>query len=67
MFVKPTGAQVIDVERRRWLPEEGAEVPSTQYWLRRLLDGSVVEAEPPTSAPAQTGITILTETEDDDR
>ncbi|MFN7305413.1 MAG: DUF2635 domain-containing protein [Acetobacteraceae bacterium] len=30
----------------RHLPAEGAEVPDTQYWRRRIADGDVVLAQP---------------------
>jgi hypothetical protein len=37
----------------RFLPQEGAEVPDTEYWRRRLRDGDVTqiqdEPEPATS------------------
>jgi len=64
MFVKPavsarTGA-VLKVRHPRTkalIPETGAEVPETFFWLRRLRDGDVVRADPPAgqlqpSAPA---------------
>ncbi|MBI2769992.1 MAG: DUF2635 domain-containing protein [Burkholderiales bacterium] len=45
---KPTGG---------YLPQEGDTVPKDSYWLRRIADGDVVEAEAPpepeaTTAPA---------------
>jgi hypothetical protein len=30
----------------RHLPPEGAEVPDTEYWRRRIADGDVVLAQP---------------------
>lgn len=47
MFVKPAlGMKVRDPETRRHLPEAGAEVPPTTYWLRRLKAGDIVAAPP---------------------
>ena len=45
MYVKPTECPVYDPERSMWLPPGGSVVPRTQYWLRRLVDGSVIEAD----------------------
>lgn len=48
MFVKPKeGIAVRDPDTKRLLPEEGAEVPETGYWARRLRDGDVTRATPP--------------------
>ena len=33
--------------RNRFLPAEGAEVPWTQYWMRRVADGDCVVTKPP--------------------
>jgi len=38
------------------LPDEGREVPENQFWMRRLLHGDVVPAEPP--APHTTPPTV---------
>lgn len=47
MFVKPkSGALVRDPVTRQPLPKTGAEVPSDQYWMRRLADGDVVAGRP---------------------
>ncbi len=52
MFVKPApGRMVRDPISKRHLPGGGAEVPATNYWLRRLDAGDVVAAEPPKPAP----------------
>jgi hypothetical protein len=51
MFLKPTqGTQVPDPDRGDFLPPEGRSVELTQYWQRRIIDGDVVEASPPTEA-----------------
>lgn len=35
------------------LPDEGAPVPTSQYWMGQLRDGSVVKCDPPaTTDPA---------------
>lgn len=53
MFVKPAQPDLLvaNPEARppmpRHLPPEGAEVPDTEYWRRRLADGDVVHAKPP--------------------
>lgn len=47
MFVKPTHDQVPDPERGGYLPSEGRHVEDGPYWWRRVIDGDVVEAEPP--------------------
>lgn len=47
LFVKPApGLQVRDPQTHDPLPAEGAEVPRTIYWLRRLRDGDVTEVQP---------------------
>ena len=52
MYVTPVdGRTVPDPERGDLLPAEGRTVEPTQYWLRRLADGDVVES----SQPADTG------------
>lgn len=54
MFVKPAPGRVVtDPANGRALPVEGAEVPKTQFWLRRRAVGDVVEAKPKTRKPAQ--------------
>jgi len=52
MNVKPAepGAVVRDPATFNRLPDEGAEVPDTSYWRRRLQQGDVVEVAP---APQQ--------------
>lgn len=48
IFVKPAAGRLVrDPATRGHLPAEGAEVPRTGYWLRRLADGDVVEAPRP--------------------
>jgi len=53
MWAIPTpGALVRDPFTKRPLPLEGAEVPETSFWLRRLRDGDItVHAE---ASPAAT-------------
>lgn len=46
MFVKPTHDHVPDIDRGGYLAAEGREVEQSQYWLRRLQDGDVVESSP---------------------
>lgn len=55
MFVKPAlsariGAllKVRHPRTKALIPETGAEVPETFFWLRRLRDGDVMLAEPAT-------------------
>lgn len=46
MQVKPAGGvKVRDPVTMKALPLEGAEVPNTSYWRRRLSDGDVVLIE----------------------
>lgn len=40
------GLQVRDPRTGEPLPPEGAQVPRTRYWLRRLRDGDVTEGRP---------------------
>lgn len=46
----PAHLQVRDPDLRDILPAEGREVPETPYWHRRLRDGDVLPATPPTVA-----------------
>lgn len=47
MKVKPKqGLLVRDPHTRQPLPPEGAEVPDTTHWRRRLASGDVVRVEP---------------------
>lgn len=57
MFLKPApGRSVPDPERGGLLIDAGRTVEPTQYWLRRIEDNDVIEAEPDAEvqAPAQT-------------
>lgn len=46
MFVKPkTGLKIPDPALLDYLPEDGREVESSAYWIRRLRDGDVIEAD----------------------
>lgn len=55
MFVKPIPDRTVpDPARGDSLPPEGRTVEPTQYWLRRIADGDVVEAAPqPEAVPAK--------------
>lgn len=53
MQVKPApDRKVPDPEKGGFLPQEGREVEATAYWLRRLADGDVIEAEKEADAQA---------------
>ncbi|MGJ7611151.1 MULTISPECIES: DUF2635 domain-containing protein [unclassified Variovorax] len=54
MYVKAApGMKVRDADLKDLLPDEGRDVPETDYWQRRLRDGDVVLADPPPAeAPA---------------
>jgi hypothetical protein len=54
MRIKPAtpGAVIRDPDTRRPLPDDGADVQASSFWMRRLRDGEVVEIEP-TAEPAQ--------------
>lgn len=48
MFVKPSpGIKVRDPISLLHLPEAGAEVPESSYWIRRLRSGDVVAVDAP--------------------
>lgn len=63
MYVKPNKSQRLNqvlVVRQperggEPLPEAGAHVPRGAYWLRRLREGSVVEAKPPRPSTKKRG------------
>lgn len=45
--VKPSeGARVLNPATRQPLPAEGASVPRSTYWLRRIAAGEVEEVKP---------------------
>ncbi len=47
MFVKPAkGVTVRDPISKLHIPESGAEVPESSYWVRRLRSGDVVFSSP---------------------
>ena len=60
-YLKParTGLVVRQPSNGQPLPAEGAFVDWSAYWMRRMADGSVVNATPPkkTQAPAKTPAT----------
>ncbi|MFV8192381.1 DUF2635 domain-containing protein [Acinetobacter soli] len=46
MIVKPkTGLKIPDPALLDYLPEDGREVESSAYWIRRLRDGDVIEVQ----------------------
>jgi len=52
MFVKPkSGLKVRDPVTMGFLPEDGAEVPPSLYWTRRVRDKDVVVCSPPEPTP----------------
>lgn len=54
IFVKPARPGLIVRQPEHGgepLPAEGAVVPPTTYWRRRLKDGDIVIAKRPTSGP----------------
>lgn len=55
IYVKPTDPDVIvrEPDQGRRLSNDGAWVEKDYYWIRRIKDGSVVEAAPPAKTPAK--------------
>lgn len=55
MHVKPAtpGAVIRDPHTRRRLPDEGARVPDTSFWRRRLRAEDVVPVESRASKPTK--------------
>lgn len=49
IYVKPAQGGMVRFpgEPRRVLLAEGEKVPASQFWLRRLADGSVVQTKQP--------------------
>lgn len=37
------GLKVPYPRERRFLPEKGAEVPASSYWIKRLQEGDIIE------------------------
>lgn len=53
-FIKPApGLRIADPKTGVYLPESGAVMPRSAFWLRRLKDGDVIEAKNPDSAPVK--------------
>lgn len=54
MRVKPADGRLVrDPVTKRHIPAEGADVPDTVFWFRRLASGDVVHVVPITkTAPA---------------
>lgn len=46
MFLKPAEGRTVPDPNGGVLPAEGRNVELTQYWMRRLDDGDVVEGAP---------------------
>ncbi len=73
MRVKPAnpGAVIRDPQTKRRLPDEGASVPDTNFWHRRVRAGDVVLVEEePAAREAPTGrepVTPLTTREEKPR
>jgi hypothetical protein len=58
MFVKPAPGLVIrDPDLKDFLPEEGRNVPDSDYWYRRVRDNDVVECAPAAAAPTKGSLT----------
>lgn len=58
MFVKHAkGLKVRDPDTKGFLPEGGAEVPSSLYWTRRVRDGDVVPCSPPSPTAETVAVT----------
>lgn len=56
IFVRPARAGLVirmPEREKRQLPQAGANVPMSEYWIRRLQDGSVVKGAA-SVAPAET-------------
>lgn len=60
MFVKPAKPDLLVANPEamapmpRHLPVEGAEVPNTEYWRRRIADGDVILVQPEATPVAKT-------------
>ena len=61
-FIRPKeGLRIADPQTGAYLPKEGALMPRSGFWLRRLKDGDVLESSPapvtpdPESAKADKG------------
>jgi len=51
MFVKPApGLKIRDPDLKDLIPDEGRDVPETDYWHRRIRDNDVVLVQPKKSA-----------------
>jgi hypothetical protein len=61
MFVKPATPDLLVANPEaiapmpRYLPVEGAEVPDTEYWRRRIADGDVILAPAPEQQTTRRG------------
>jgi hypothetical protein len=54
--IKPApGLRIADPQSGEYLPEAGALMPRSAFWLRRLADGDVVEGSAPLCRDASSG------------
>ena len=61
MYVKAApGMKIRDADLKDLLPDEGRDVPDSDYWQRRLRDGDVVKATPPSVEPVPTAAEPVT-------
>lgn len=53
-FIKPApGLRIADPKTGVYLPENGALMPRSGFWLRRLKDGDVIEVKDPEANPVK--------------
>jgi hypothetical protein len=56
IFVRPApGIRIADPQTGDYLPERGATVPRSGFWLRRLEDGDVTEGPGPAADAPRPG------------
>lgn len=53
IFIKPAPGLKVRTPQGLFLPEEGDMVERDSFWVRRINDGDVVEAEPPKAKKQQ--------------
>lgn len=66
-YIKPAreGLIVRKPSNGRPLPAEGAEVDWNRYWVRRLAEGSIVEAKAPAKPKAKASDAVAKDKETD--